>query len=65
MDRGLQESHNRTPDDSGRVTKCDVGVSLKPQKYVGYKQLYGRYVQSLAAQVYVYTVRNHGSDIVC
>lgn len=64
MDGGFQESYNCTPDDSGRVTRCYVGVSIKPQEHVGYKQLHGRYVQNLAAQAYVHTVCYRGSDIV-
>ena len=64
MDGGFQGSYNCTPDDSGRVTGCYVGVSIKPQEHVGYKQLHGRYVQSLATQAYVHIVCHRGSDIV-
>lgn len=64
MDGGFQRSHNCTPDDSGRVTRGYVGVSIKPQEHVGYEQLHGRYVQSLAAQAYVHTVCRRGSDSV-
>lgn len=64
MDGGFQESHNCTPDDSGGITQCNVGVSIKPQEHVGYKQLHGRYVQSLATQAYVHTVCHGGSDMV-